>query len=79
MTNDVDIVLFLRPEVALRLEPAFPQTEFYCPPRDTLETSYLNRKSPIQRDNVPLAEHSSDFFRIESEHEFKKGRPTPPV
>ena len=27
MTNDVDIVVFLRPEDALRLEPAFPQTE----------------------------------------------------
>ena len=37
MTNGVDIVVFLRREDASRLEPAFPQSEFYCPPRETIQ------------------------------------------
>ncbi|MEI7774703.1 MAG: hypothetical protein WCK17_07985 [Verrucomicrobiota bacterium] len=54
MTNDVDIVVFPRPEDALRLEPAFPQTEFYCPPRETIQIEQRPRQvsvpsAPLQR------------------------------
>jgi hypothetical protein len=57
MTNDVDIVVFLRPEDALRLEPAFPQTEFYCPPRETIQIEQARG----QRGHFNLIHHESGF------------------
>jgi len=57
MTNDVDIVVFLRPEDALRLEPAFPQTEFYCPPRETIQIE----QARAQRGHFNLIHHESGF------------------
>jgi hypothetical protein len=36
MTNDVDIVVFLKPEDASPLEGAFPRDEFYCPPAEII-------------------------------------------
>jgi len=57
MTNDVDIVVFLRPEDAHRLEPAFPQTEFYCPPRETIQIEQARG----QRGHFNLIHHESGF------------------
>jgi hypothetical protein len=37
LTNDVDIIVFLKREDVPRLEQAFPQGEFYCPPREVIE------------------------------------------
>jgi hypothetical protein len=31
MTNDVDIIVFLRREDARKLPAAFPEDEYYCP------------------------------------------------
>ena len=36
LTNDVDLVAFLTPEIAVRLPTVFPSEEFYCPPPDVL-------------------------------------------
>ena len=57
MTNDVDIVVFLRPGDAPRLEPAFPQTEFYCPPRETIQIEQARG----QRGHFNLIHHESGF------------------
>lgn len=37
LTNDVDIIVFLRREDVRRLITAFPQDEFYCPPVEVIE------------------------------------------
>jgi hypothetical protein len=57
MTNDVDIVVFLRREDALRLESAFPQSEFYCPPRETIQME----QARAQRGHFNLIHHESGF------------------
>lgn len=36
MTNDVDIVLFMRHEDVARFTQAFPPEEFYCPPGEVI-------------------------------------------
>ncbi len=38
MTNDVDIILFLKLEDVSRLESAFPPERYYCPPAEVIRT-----------------------------------------
>jgi hypothetical protein len=37
LTNDVDIIVFLKREHLITLEQAFPQEEFYCPPKSVMQ------------------------------------------
>ena len=37
LTNDIDIIVFLKPEDVPRLEAAFPSGEFYCPPQEVMQ------------------------------------------
>jgi hypothetical protein len=41
MTNDVDLVLFLRAQDVDSLVAAFPASEFYCPPAEVIEYERL--------------------------------------
>jgi hypothetical protein len=36
-TQDIDIIILLDPTTVIALESVFPETEFYCPPRDVVE------------------------------------------
>lgn len=57
MTNDVDIIAFLRQEDMGRLEKAFPPEEFYCPPREVLKMELARE----QRGHFNLIHHDSGF------------------
>jgi len=57
LTNDVDIVLFLRREDAGRLVSAFPDSEFYCPSRDVIEIEAARE----QRGHFNLIHHDTGF------------------
>lgn len=57
MTNDVDIILFLKREDAARLGQAFPPGEFYCPPEEVLRLELARE----QRGHFNLIHHESGF------------------
>lgn len=57
MTNDVDIILFLRREDSRRLIAAFPEDEFYCPPLEVIESE----RSRDQRGHFNLIHHETGF------------------
>lgn len=57
MTNDVDIIVFLRREDVLRLPGLFPEAEFYCPPIEVME-SERNRE---QRGHFNIIHHETGF------------------
>jgi hypothetical protein len=57
MTNDVDIILFLKLDDAARLARAFPPEEFYCPPGEVLRLE-LSRE---QRGHFNLIHHATGF------------------
>lgn len=57
MTNDVDIIVFLRREDARRLLEAFPEDEFYRPPLDVIEAE----RTRGQRGHFNLIHHETGF------------------
>lgn len=57
MTNDVDIILFLKSEDAPRLARAFPPGEFYCPPDEVLRLELARE----QRGHFNLIHHETGF------------------
>lgn len=57
MTNDVDIVLLLGRDDAVRIEKAFPAGEFYCPPREVIEMEQARE----QRGHFNLIHHETGF------------------
>ena len=57
MTNDVDIIVVLKPEDVSRLEAAFPRTEFYCPPEEVIRIE-IGRP---QRGHFNLIHHRTGF------------------
>jgi hypothetical protein len=57
MTNDVDVVLFLGREEAVRLAAGFPPEEFYCPPITVIEIE----ASRPQRGHFNLIHHETGF------------------
>ena len=57
MTNDVDIIVFLRREDARRLIHAFPLESFYCPPLDVIESE----RTRDQRGHFNLIHHDTGF------------------
>jgi len=57
MTNDVDIIVFLKPEDVARLGAAFPLEQFYCPPEDVIRVE-LDRP---QRGHFNLIHHGTGF------------------
>ncbi|WP_449067095.1 hypothetical protein [Prosthecobacter sp.] len=57
LTNDVDIILFLKREDIRRFEAAFPSEGFYCPPRDVLQIEAARE----QRGHFNLLHHDSGF------------------
>jgi hypothetical protein len=57
MTNDVDIIVFLRRDDVTGLIKAFPSEEFYCPPREVI----LLEMTREQRGHFNLIHHDSGF------------------
>ena len=57
LTNDVDIVVFLKRADAGRLHGAFTEEEFYCPPREVIEIEIARQ----QRGHFNLIHHASGF------------------
>jgi hypothetical protein len=57
LTNDVDIIIFLRREDSRRLVAAFPPEDFYCPPLDVIESE----RSRDQRGHFNLIHHDTGF------------------
>jgi len=57
LTYDVDVVLSLRPEDAPRLEAAFPEDQFYRPPRETI----LAELARSRRGHFNLIHHKTGF------------------
>jgi hypothetical protein len=57
LTNDVDIIVFLKSDDLPRLEKAFPPGEFYCPPQEVMEAE-VNR---AQRGHFNLIHHETGF------------------
>ncbi|MCX6853777.1 MAG: hypothetical protein NTV80_02605 [Verrucomicrobia bacterium] len=57
MTNDVDIIVFLRREDAERLIQAFPSEDFYCPPKEVIEAERIRH----QRGHFNLIHHQTGF------------------
>jgi hypothetical protein len=57
MTNDVDIIVFLKSEDAGRLEEAFPGEQFYCPPREVIEIELARER----RGHFNLIHHDTGF------------------
>lgn len=57
MTNDVDIILFLRREDVRGFLAAFPAEEFYCPPFEVVESE----RSREQRGHFNLIHHETGF------------------
>jgi hypothetical protein len=44
LTNDVDIILFLKREDAAAIERAFPPEEFYCPPGSVIQLEFAREQ-----------------------------------
>lgn len=57
MTNDVDIVLFMRREDAMRFAQAFPPEEFYCPPCEVIAIEAARE----HRGHFNLIHHETGF------------------
>jgi hypothetical protein len=57
MTNDVDIIVFLRREDARKLSAAFPEDEYYCPPLEVIESE----RTRDQRGHFNLIHHETGF------------------
>lgn len=57
MTNDVDIVAFLKREDLPRLAKAFAPEEFYCPPTDVIQMEIARE----QRGHFNLIHHDTGF------------------
>ena len=57
MTNDVDIIVFLKRQDARRLEETFSGDEFYCPPREVIEIESARE----QRGHFNLIHHDTGF------------------
>ena len=57
MTNDVDIIVFLRRGDSRRLIDAFPLESFYCPPLDVIESE----RTRDQRGHFNLIHHDTGF------------------
>ena len=57
MTNDVDIVVFMKSGDAAKLETAFPLDDFYCPPRQVIEIETARS----QRGHFNLIHHETGF------------------
>ena len=57
LTNDVDIIVFLRRDDAPKLVQAFSADEFYCPPVDVIESE----RTRDQRGHFNLIHHGSGF------------------
>lgn len=57
MTNDVDIVVFLKADDAGRLVHAFPEDRFYCPPIDVI----LIETAREQRGHFNIIHHETGF------------------
>jgi len=57
MTNDVDIILFLKPGDASRLSSAFPPERYYCPPDEVIRAE-LERS---ERGHFNLIDQSTGF------------------
>lgn len=57
MTNDVDIIVFLRSEDARKLVAAFPEHEFYCPPLDVIQAE----RKRDRRGHFNLIHHATGF------------------
>src|SRR5687767_12912630 len=57
MTNDVDIIVFLKRSDVPLLEKAFPLDEFYCPPPEIIQMEI----SKEQRGHFNLIHHETGF------------------
>lgn len=57
MTNDVDIIVFLRREDVRPLLSAFAEEEFYCPPLEVIESERCRE----QRGHFNLIHHETGF------------------
>src|SRR6188768_77944 len=57
LTNDVDIIVYLKREDLPRLEQAFPPDEFYCPPLEVMQGE-VERE---QRGHFNLIHHETGF------------------
>ncbi|HCN79028.1 MAG TPA: hypothetical protein DIT13_17825 [Verrucomicrobiales bacterium] len=57
LTNDVDIIVFLRREDARRIITAFPPDDFYCPPLEVIEAERVRD----QRGHFNLIHHETGF------------------
>lgn len=57
MTNGVDMVVVLRAENIAQIGTAFPDSEFYCPPREILRIE----QARSQRGHFNLLHHATGF------------------
>ena len=57
MTNDVDLIVFLKREHLPKLEAAFPPEEFYCPPLSVIQVEWARE----QRGHFNLIHHQTGF------------------
>ena len=57
LTHDIDLVLELKKEEADKIVAAFPDTDFYCPPRDLLQLE----ASRSLRGHFNLIHHETGF------------------
>ena len=57
LTNDVDIIVFLKREDGPRFARAFPISDFYCPPEEVLQLELARE----QRGHFNLIHHESGF------------------
>ncbi len=57
LTNDVDIVLFITSKEVDSLIAAFPETDFYCPPKEVI----LNEMARPERGHGNLIHHQTGF------------------
>ena len=45
LTNDVDVILFIGPDVSGPLAAAFSSDQFYCPPEEVIRLEIAARRS----------------------------------
>jgi hypothetical protein len=57
LTNDVDIIVFLKRDDVASLVKAFPDEEFYCPPQEVIQLELARE----QRGHFNLIHHDSGF------------------
>jgi len=57
LTNDVDVIVFLRRDDVKRILEAFPQDQFYCPPFEVIEAE----RGREQRGHFNLIDHDTGF------------------